>query len=152
MVDGQRFIRDTDGLWRTAVTQDRASHFWKINPRIIQLNILLECMISFPQFDPDIPLLALIVNFAGDILDSCLEKTSSHYWTKWVVITESRIAQSRLQTADWPGIVSPPPPWTVQFIIFATVSCYCRMRDPVILSNLFVIMAHNTMNIYEVMM
>ena len=62
---------ETDGPWRTAVTRDLTFHSWKITSRIIQLTGIagVECMISFPQPDPDIPLLAPIVNSAGgDIL------------------------------------------------------------------------------------
>ena len=54
-------------------------------------------MMSFPQLDPGIPVLALIVKSAGgDILGFQQPLLRS----EWVVITESRIAQSRLQTAD----------------------------------------------------
>ena len=52
-------------------------------------------MMSFQEPDPDIPVLALIVNSAGgDILGFQQPLLSS----EWVVITESRIAQCRLQT------------------------------------------------------
>ena len=76
---------------------------WKIILRITQLNKLLECMMSFQEPDPDIPVLALIVNSAGwDIsrfqLAEDYPATITEQWVKWVVITESRIAQRRLQT------------------------------------------------------
>ena len=64
------------------------------------MNILLECMISFHEPDPDIPLLAPVVNSAGgDILRFLLAVNS-----EWVVITESRIEDCRLETAEWRAV------------------------------------------------
>ena len=51
-------------------------------------------MISFHEPDPDIPLLAPVVNSAGgDILRFLLAVNS-----EWVVITESRIEDCRLES------------------------------------------------------
>ena len=59
-------------------------------------------MISFQEVDPGIPLLAPIVNSAGgDIVRFLLaENYLAAITEQWVVITESRVAQLCVQTAD----------------------------------------------------
>ena len=107
-------------------------------------------MISFHEPDPDMPVLAPIVNSAGgDILRFLLaEDKQPSLNSESVVMRESRIADCRVAGSLTRDCLTSSTK-------NSSVHYFCNrelLLQDVGSSNLFVIMAHNTMNIYEVMM